>query len=82
VFHFFKRPAHNEPSDTVAESYPQFEDLNRHQQHIVALARATRAAIILPALFGLLIFSVKDMQAAGFAVFGTIAHVVMKSYDQ
>jgi hypothetical protein len=82
VFHFFKRPAHNEPSDAVAESYPQFEDLNSHQQHIVALARATRAAIILPALFGLLIFSVKDMQAAGFAVFGTIAHVVMKSYDQ
>jgi Fusaric acid resistance protein-like len=82
VFHFLKRSANNEHSDAVAESYPQFEDLNSHQQHIVALARAARAAIILPALFGLLIFSVKDMQAAGFAVFGTIAHVVMKSYDQ
>src|SRR5690348_12010288 len=30
----------------------------------------------------MLIFSFNDVQAAGFAVFGTIAHVVMKSYDQ
>jgi hypothetical protein len=35
------------------------------------LAKATRAAIILPGLFGFLIFFVKNTQAAGFAVFGT-----------
>jgi Fusaric acid resistance protein-like len=56
-------------------------DLNRHRQRIAALAKATRTAIILPALFGLLIFFVNDVQAAGFAVFGTFAHLVMKNYD-
>src|SRR5438132_13707962 len=57
------------------------EDLNRRRQRLVALVKATRAAIILPALFGLLILFVNDVQAAGFAVFGTFAHLVMKNYD-
>jgi Fusaric acid resistance protein-like len=48
---------------------------------VAALAKATRAAIILPGLFGFLIFFVKDTQAAGFAVFGTFAHLVMTNYD-
>src|SRR5690349_15102028 len=47
---------------------------------IAALAKATRAAIILPGLFGFLLFFVKDVQAAGFAVFGTFAHLVMTNY--
>jgi len=56
-------------------------DLNRRRQRIAALAKAARTAIMLPALFGFLIFFVKDGQAAGFAVFGTFAHLVMKNYD-
>ena len=35
------------------------EDLNRRRQRLVALVKATRAAIILPALFGLLILFVQ-----------------------
>ena len=56
-------------------------DLHCRRQRIVALAKATRTAIILPALFGFLIVFVKDGQAAGFAVFGTFAHLVMQNYD-
>jgi uncharacterized membrane protein YccC len=56
-------------------------DLNRRRQRTAAVAKAARTAIILPALFGFLIFFVKDAQAAGFSVFGTFAHLVMKNYD-
>jgi hypothetical protein len=39
---------------------------------VAALAKAIRATIILPGLFGFLIFFVKNTQAAGFAVFGDL----------
>jgi hypothetical protein len=56
-------------------------DLNRRRQRTAAVAKAARTAIILPGLFGFLLFFVKDAQAAGFAVFGTFAHLVMTNYD-
>src|SRR5215510_4129928 len=56
-------------------------DLNRRRQRTAAVAKAARTAIILPGLFGVLLFFVKDVQEAGFAVFGTFAHLVMTNND-
>jgi hypothetical protein len=55
--------------------------LNSRMRRTAAVAKAGRAAIVLPGLLGFLIFFVKDAQAAGFSVFGTFAHLVMTNYD-
>jgi Fusaric acid resistance protein-like len=52
------------------------------QSEIAALAKAGRAAIILPGLLAILMFCVKHVEAAGFAIFGTFAHLVMTNYAQ
>jgi hypothetical protein len=43
-------------------------DLNRRRQRTAAVAKAARTAIILPGLFGFLLFFVKDVQAAAWPV--------------
>lgn len=45
------------------------------------LARALRAAVILPLLLAAALLLIKEPQVAGFAAFGTFAHLVMISYD-
>ena len=55
--------------------------LNSRMRRTAAVAKAARAATILPGLLGFLIFFVKDVQAAGFSVFGTFVHLVMTNYD-
>ncbi len=56
------------------------EALNAHQKRLAGLARAVRAAVVVPSLFALGLFVIKQPEAAGFAVFGTFAHLVMVDY--
>jgi hypothetical protein len=58
------------------------ETLNPHQRRLAGLARATRAAVVLPSLFALALFAIKKPEVAGFAIFGTFAHLVMVNYDR
>jgi hypothetical protein len=44
------------------------------------MARGVRAAVVVPLLFALGLFVIKQPQMAGFSVFGTFAHLVMVSY--
>ncbi len=55
--------------------------LNAHEGHLAGLARGLRAAIVLPPLFALALFVIKQPAMAGLAVFGTFAHLVMVQYD-
>jgi hypothetical protein len=57
------------------------EALNAHQKRLAGLARAVRAAVVVPSLFALGLLVIKQPEAAGFAVFGTFAHLVMVNYD-
>jgi hypothetical protein len=56
------------------------EALNAHQKRLAGLARAVRAAVVVPSLFALELCVIKQPAAAGFAVFGTFAHLVMVDY--
>jgi hypothetical protein len=55
--------------------------LNVRQRRLAGLARAVRAAVVVPSLFGLALLVIKQPEVAGFAVFGTFAHLVMVEYD-
>ena len=57
------------------------EALNAHQKRLAGLARAVRAAVVVPSLFALGLLVIKQPEAAGFAVFGTFSHLVMVNYD-
>jgi Fusaric acid resistance protein-like len=57
------------------------EALNAHQKRLAGLARAVRAAVVVPSLFALGLLFIKQPEAAGFAVLGTFAHLVMVNYD-
>jgi hypothetical protein len=57
------------------------EALNARQRRLVGLAQAARAAIVVPSLFALALFVIKQPDVAGLAVFGTFAHLVMVDYD-
>lgn len=57
------------------------EALNAHQKRLAGLARAVRAAVVVPSLFALGLLVIKQPEAAGFAVLGTFAHLVMVNYD-
>jgi hypothetical protein len=54
--------------------------LNAHERQLAGLARGLRAAIVLPPLFALALFVIKQPEMAGLAVFGTFAHLVMVDY--
>ena len=56
--------------------------LSPQQIRLAALARAARAAVVLPALFALGLFALKRPAAAGFSVFSIFAHLVMVTYDR
>ena len=51
-------------------------------RRVAALAKAARAAVLLPTLFALLLLLLHNPQAAGFSVFGTFAHLVMTNYAE
>ncbi|MBV9171548.1 MAG: FUSC family protein [Chloroflexi bacterium] len=55
--------------------------LSPEQHRLTGLARALRAAVAVPSLFALGLLVVRQPEAAGFAVFGTFAHLVMVTYD-
>ena len=55
--------------------------LNAHESRLAGLARAVRAAVVVPSLFALALLVIKQPEVAGFAVFGTFAHLVMVDYD-
>lgn len=55
--------------------------LNDHEKSRAALARSVRTAVVVPSLFALGVFAVKQPQLAGFAVFGTFAHQMLVNYD-
>jgi hypothetical protein len=55
--------------------------LNAHQKRFAGLARSVRAAIIVPSLLALALLVIKNREMAGFAVFGTFAHLVVVDYD-
>jgi len=54
---------------------------DRKLRQPAALARAIRAAIVVPALFALGVAALKEPAVIGFSVFGTFAHLVMVRYD-
>src|SRR5262249_50063591 len=55
--------------------------LTIREREYAGLARGVRAAIVLPPLFALALLVIKQTEMAGFAVFGTFAHLVMIDYD-
>jgi hypothetical protein len=55
--------------------------LNAYERRLAGLARSVRAAIVVPSLFALALLVIKQPESAGFAVFGTFAHLVMVDYD-
>jgi hypothetical protein len=55
--------------------------LSAHQRRLAGLAQSLRAAIVVPSLFALALLGAGQPQLAGFAVFGTFAHLVMVNYD-
>ncbi len=55
--------------------------IDAQERRLTALARGIRAAIVLPLLFALALLVIKRPEMAGFAVFGTFAHLVMVNYS-
>jgi hypothetical protein len=55
--------------------------LDARQRHLAGLARSVRAAIIVPSLFATALFVTGKPEVAGFAIFGTFAHLAMVKYD-
>jgi hypothetical protein len=55
--------------------------LSAHQRRLAGLAQSLRAAIVVPSLFALALLVAGQPQLAGFAVFGTFAHLVMVDYE-
>src|SRR5262249_34516640 len=55
--------------------------LTARQRRLAGLAQSVRAAFVIPSLFALALLGLKQPQLAGFAVFGTFAHLVMVDYD-
>jgi hypothetical protein len=53
----------------------------RHEKSLAGLARAARAAIVVPSLFALALLVIGQPEMAGFAVLGTFAHQVLVNYD-
>jgi hypothetical protein len=55
--------------------------LDARRRRLAGLARAVRAAVVVPSLFALALLLIRQPEAAGFTVFGTFAHLVMVEYD-
>jgi hypothetical protein len=55
--------------------------LDARRRHLAGLARSVRAAIVVPILFASALFVTGQPEVAGFAIFGTFAHLVMVKYD-
>ncbi len=54
---------------------------NAQERRLTGLARALRTAVVVPSLFALALLVIKQPAVAGFAVFGTFAHLVLTNYD-
>jgi len=55
--------------------------ISKRERRLAGLARGVRAAIVVPALFALALLVAREPDMAGFAVFGTFAHLVMVNYS-
>src|SRR5215475_8517981 len=55
--------------------------ISKREQRLAGLARGVRAAIVVPVLFALALLVAREPDMAGFAVFGTFAHLVMVNYS-
>ena len=55
--------------------------VDAEQARLAGLARGVRAAVVVPSLFALGLLVIRQPEAAGLAVFGTFAHLVMVDYD-
>jgi len=64
----------------VAPSSPRAAPEERADPRRVALHRATRAAIVNPAVFALSLLVIRDLQVATFAVFGCFGLLVMADF--
>jgi hypothetical protein len=52
-----------------------------HEKSLTGVARSARTALVVPSLFALGLVVIKQPELAGFAVFGTFAHLVSVNYD-
>jgi hypothetical protein len=57
-------------------------DISNRERRLTGVARGMRAAIVLPMLFALALLVIRQPAMAGFAVFGTFAHLVMVNYSK
>jgi fusaric acid resistance family protein len=57
------------------------QDLYSHRRTLTGIARGVRAAIVLPPLFAISLITIGQPVMAGYAVFGTFAHLVMVDYS-
>jgi uncharacterized membrane protein YccC len=64
----------------IAPSSPRAAPEERSDPRLVALHRATRAAIVIPAIFALSLLVIRDLQVAIFAVFGCFGLLVMSDF--
>ena len=59
---------------------PPMQALNARDKRLAGLARAVRAAVIVPSLLSLTLIVIRNPEIVGFAVFGAFAHLVMVNY--
>ena len=55
---------------------------NQDPKSLAGLARGARAAIVVPSLIALTLLVIKQPQMAGFAIYGSFAHLVIVNYSQ
>jgi hypothetical protein len=55
---------------------------NQDPKRLAGLARGARAAIVVPSLIALTLLVIKQPQMAGFAIYGSFAHLVIVNYSQ
>jgi hypothetical protein len=65
----------------VATVHVSVQAISERKRRLTGLARGVRAAVVVPMLFSLTLLVVKEPDMAGFAVFGTFAHLVMVNYS-
>jgi hypothetical protein len=65
----------------VATVHVSAQAISERERRLTGLARGMRAAVVVPMLFSLTLLVVREPDMAGFAVFGTFAHLVMVNYS-
>jgi hypothetical protein len=73
----------NRPTNLDLEGlrpYP-VEGLDNPEKGLTGVVRSVRTALVVPSLFALGVVVFKQPELAGFAVFGTFAHLMLVNYD-